>query len=245
MDERADSLHPNPWDEFATEFASFVARREQQDLERDPILMEMLPLLGDIRGKRVLDACCGEGFFSRVIASRGALVTGIDLSPRLIEIARQKDSNNTIEYRVADLSQRLPELEGNFDHIGSHLALNDVDDYREFAANLAVLVKPRGRIVIALNNPYSLVVRGHITDYFESGARGLYGGLSQLGVQARSYHRTLESYLDAFFSSGLRLIKLVDVLQDRLGREWLLPKECRFPLFMILAFEKPIEDVLA
>lgn len=60
MDERADSLHPNPWDEFATEFASFVARREQQDLERDPILMEMLPLLGDIRGKRVLDACCGS-----------------------------------------------------------------------------------------------------------------------------------------------------------------------------------------
>lgn len=141
------------------------------------------------------------------------------------------------------LASVFPNWRGNFDHIGSHLALNDVDDYQGFAANLVALVKPRGRIVIAFNNPYSLVVRGHITDYFDEGARGLYGGFSQLGIQARSYHRTLESYLDAFLSSGLRLIKLVDVLQDRLGREWLLPKECRFPLFMILAFEKPIVDV--
>lgn len=115
MDGRPDSLDdPNPWDEYATDFARFVARREQQDLERDPILMAMLPLLGDVRGKRVLDACCGEGFFSRVIASRGAHVTGMDLSPRLIEMAREKDSNNTIEYRVGDLSQRFPELEGEF-----------------------------------------------------------------------------------------------------------------------------------
>lgn len=245
MNEQAESFDTNPWDEFATEFSRFVARREEQDLDRDPILMAMLPLLGEVRGKRVLDACCGEGFLSRVLASRGALVTGIDISPRLIEVARQKDSKNTIDYRVADLSKRLPEVEGKFDHIGSHLALNDVDDYQGFAASLASLVKPAGRIVLAFNNPYSLVVRGHITDYFDSGARGLYGGLSQLGIQARSYHRTLEEYLDAFLGSGLHLVKLVDVLQDRLAREWLLPSECRFPLFMILAFEKSSEKVLS
>jgi hypothetical protein len=44
--------------------------------------------------------------------------------------------------------------------------------------------------------------------------------------------------LDAFLGAGLRLAKLADV-PDRAGLEWLLPSECRFPRFMVLAFDKP------
>ena len=44
--------------------------------------------------------------------------------------------------------------------------------------------------------------------------------------------------LDAFLDAGLRLVKLVDVM-DVSGLRWLLPRHCRFPRFMVLAFEKP------
>jgi SAM-dependent methyltransferase len=228
----------NPWDEHAAAYGRFIARREQTDLERDPILSAMLALLGDVGGREALDACCGEGFLARVLAARGARVTGIDLSPRLIEMARAKDPNGTIDYRVADLSRPLPELAGRFTVIGSHLALNDVRDHRGLASTLATLAAPGARVVLALNSPYSSVVRGHIADYYESGAIGVYGGLSQQGVKAHYYHRTLEEYLDAFLDAGFRLAKLVDVA-DRSGLEWLLPSEVRFPRFMILAFDTP------
>ncbi len=132
----------NPWEEYAVAFGEFVARREQADLARDPIIAPMLALLGDVAGREVLDACCGEGFFSRVLAARGARVTGIDLSPRLVEMARAKDPHGAIDYRVADLSRPLPELAGRFAFIGSHLALNDVRDYHGFAATLASLGGP-------------------------------------------------------------------------------------------------------
>jgi hypothetical protein len=44
------------------------------------------------------------------------------------------------------------------------LVLNDVEDYQGFAATLAQLLKPRGRAVHALNNPYAYVVRKRLAD---------------------------------------------------------------------------------
>ena len=228
----------NPWDESATAYGRFIAQREQADLERDPIVAPMLAFLGDLQGREVLDACCGEGFFSRVLAARGARVTGIDLSPRLVEMARAKDPHGSIDYRVADLSRPLPELAGRFALIGSHLALNDVRDYQGFAATLASLAAPGARLVLALNNPYSSVVRGHVTDYFASGALSIYGGMWEMGIKAHYYHRTLEDYLDAFLTARFRLAKLVDV-PDRASLSPLLPEGSRFPRFMVLAFDKP------
>ena len=153
-------------------------------------------------------------------------------------VAREKNPHGDIDYRVGDLSRPLQEFEGHFDLIGSHLALNDVYDYQGFAATLASLAKPGARVVLAFNNPYSSVVREHITDYFDSGATGMYGGLSEAGVKAHYYHRTLEEYLDAFLAAGFQLRKLADV-PDRPNFPWLPPEHYRFPRFMILAFEKP------
>ena len=45
-------------------------------------------ILGDMRGKRVLDVGCGEGSNSLMLAKLGAQVTGIDISPRSIDVAR-------------------------------------------------------------------------------------------------------------------------------------------------------------
>jgi 2-polyprenyl-3-methyl-5-hydroxy-6-metoxy-1,4-benzoquinol methylase len=233
-------MHPDPdaansWDEHAVAYAGWVARRYPADpaaAADDPLPGRVLALLGDVAGREVLDACCGEGFFSRVLAARGARVTGIDRSPRLIELARGHGPPETT-YREADLSRPLPELAGRFDAIASYLALNDVEDYRGFATTLAALAKPGARTVLALNNPYSFLVRGegHVTDYFASGARGVYGGLSaQLGVQVRYYHRTLEEYLDAFLGAGLRLSKLADVPSGRRGG---------IPSYMVLVLDKP------
>lgn len=230
--------HANPWDEYATEYTQYIARREQANLTRDAILARMLELLGGLSNRDVLDAGCGEGFLARVLAAHGAHVTGIDLSPRLIEMAREKDSHGAIDYRIADLSRPLPELAGRFERIGSHLALNDVRDHRGFAATLASLAQPGGRIVLAFNNPYSSVVREHIADYFANDALGVYRGLSEQGIKAHYYHRTLEEYLDAFLGAGLHLAKLADV-PDRPGLPWLLPAHYRFPRFMVLAFDKP------
>ncbi len=234
-------LPPNPWDAHAEAYQRFVRLREEADLAVDPFVSAMLSSLGEVTGREVLDACCGEGFFSRVLATRGARVIGVDLSPRLIEMARERQERDgagedPIDYRVGDLTRPIASLERRFSLIASHLALNDVADHRAFARVLASLADPGARLVLALNNPYSSLVRGHIKDYFENGAIGWYAGMAQRGVKAHYYHRTLEEYLDAFFAAGWRLTKLADVWP---GQNDLLPAGTSFPYGLVLAFDMP------
>jgi 2-polyprenyl-3-methyl-5-hydroxy-6-metoxy-1,4-benzoquinol methylase len=59
-------------------------------------------LLGDVRGKRILDLGCGSGETTVVLATRGARVAGLDLSPELIELAEKRliDHRVTAELRT-------------------------------------------------------------------------------------------------------------------------------------------------
>lgn len=241
--EAADDPLSNPWDAHADAYQRFVRLREQADLTVDPFVTAMLASLGEVSAREVLDACCGEGFFSRVLAGRGARVIAIDLSPRLIEMARERQARggpeqHQIDYRVGDLTVPFPQLTGRFSLISSHLALNDVRDHRGFARVLADIAAPGARLVVAFNNPYSSLVRGHIKDYFENGAVGWYAGLAQRGIKAHYYHRTLEEYLDAFFAAGWQLMKLADVWP---GQNDLLPEGTKFPYGLVLSFEMPLD----
>jgi 2-polyprenyl-3-methyl-5-hydroxy-6-metoxy-1,4-benzoquinol methylase len=230
------------YDDFASEYADMVNAREEKGIEQEPIMPLFLKILGDVSGLTTLDAGCGEGYFSRILARRGANVTGIDISARLIEIARGKDAERHITYQVADLSQPLPAHSDHFDLVVSHLVLNDVFDYRGFLGTLGSVAKSGGRLVLSMNNPYSFVVRSHITDYFDSGKQYSYRGMAEEGVKVYFYQRTLEAYMDACLAAGFQLQRLVDVPTPegtfKRRSDTLLPPGYHFPFFMILSFIK-------
>jgi SAM-dependent methyltransferase len=235
------TLQASDYDSFADALAKFTVAREERGLAGDGLLREMLDLLGDIAGLKVLDAACGDGYLARVLAARGASVTGIDIGARLIGRARQRDPDGAIDYRVADLSKGMPGEPETFDVVASFLALNDVIEYRAFIATIAGLLRPGGRMVIAFNSPYGAVIRGNIPDYFDSGATSPYRNLWSLGIKTYLQHRTLEEYLDAFIRAGLRLTKLADSRDHCFlpQPESILPDGFRFPRFLLLAFTRP------
>ena len=78
------------WDAVAETYASKVGKLG--DGGKEVLLTPtLLDLAGDVAGKRVLEAGCGEGFLSRLLAERGAAVHAIDYSQSMIEIARKKE----------------------------------------------------------------------------------------------------------------------------------------------------------
>jgi magnesium-protoporphyrin O-methyltransferase len=94
--------------------------------EMRALLLSWLP--GDLRGARILDAGCGTGAFAAAAAARGASVVGVDISPRLIALGRERLAGaagaGAIELRVGDLTD--PEL-GTFDHV---VAMDSLIHYR-------------------------------------------------------------------------------------------------------------------
>jgi 2-polyprenyl-3-methyl-5-hydroxy-6-metoxy-1,4-benzoquinol methylase len=232
------------YDDYAAEYRAYVAERERGGIDGDPlgILPRLLDLLGDVAGLRVLDAGCGDGYLARVLAARGARVTGIDISPRLIEMARRLDRADQVSYRVADLTAPLSGAAASFDAAASYLVLDDLEDYQGFATTLGAVLKPGGRLVLTLNNPYGGVIRKHVADYFDSGAVHPYRGLWAAGIKTYYHHRTLQEYFEAFGAGGLIVTRLVDIpaLASVPGPDTILPSGTRFPRFMVLALVKPL-----
>ena len=65
----------------------------------------ILSILGDVEGKHILDAGCGNGYLCRILSKRGATVTGVDVSEKTIELAKTTESEETrgIKYYVRSL----------------------------------------------------------------------------------------------------------------------------------------------
>ena len=102
----------------------------------------VLQLLNPQPGEIILDAGCGNGFYSSLITARGASVYGVDLSPAMIQGLRARG----LEGEVADLMcMKLGRL---FDKVLCSGALEFVEHPRSAISNLLEHVRPDGRLVL-------------------------------------------------------------------------------------------------
>ena len=110
-------------------------------------VLDRLPLAGD---ERVLDAGCGSGRVTELLAARlpRGRVVALDGSPSMVGAARERLAAfaDRIEYVVADLGRPLP-LEGLVDAVLSTATFHWVPDHDALFANLAAVLRPGGRLV--------------------------------------------------------------------------------------------------
>jgi len=97
----------------------------------------------------VMDLGCGVGGCSRVIAATcGCRVTGIDVTPQFIEVARELTRRcgmaDRIEFRQGDALD-LPFAEGTFDHVWCHNVTMNIQDKRKLASEVTRVLKRGGR----------------------------------------------------------------------------------------------------
>ena len=85
-------------------------------------------LLGNVRGRLVLDLACGEGYNTRILAGKGAEVTGVDFSEKMIELAEKEEKKEKlgIRYLPADASDLSQLPSSHFDIVTCFMSLQDI-----------------------------------------------------------------------------------------------------------------------
>src|SRR5437870_611752 len=105
----------------------------------------------DIRGcKRILDAGCGNGRYSRFLlrhADADAIVTGSDLSARMLARARRRLHSDRVHHAMADLT-RLPFSDKQFDAVVCGWVLEHLPDPRPGLRELARVLRPGGKLLL-------------------------------------------------------------------------------------------------
>src|SRR5689334_1068931 len=134
----------------------------------------ILGLAGDVAGRRVLHVGCGTGLLSAVLRDWGATVIGFDSSAKMLELARRRLGPDA-ELLVADLERPLPFGDGAFDDAVAGLVLHYLQDWTALLAELRRVLKPGGRLILAVDHPYAtdLMQReaGRKPDYFATYSR--------------------------------------------------------------------------
>ena len=120
-------------------------------------------VLGDLAGKRVLDAGCGDGSNAVLLAKMGAIVTGIDISSASIEAARRRAAANGVSHRACFLCSPLEHADlpaKHFDVIWGDAVLHHLIAELDFVmAQLCRYAKPGGTLLFAEPVSFSRALR--------------------------------------------------------------------------------------
>ncbi len=147
----ADSPRVNDYDSFAEAYAATNENNLVNAYYERPA---MLALAGDVAGRRILDAGCGSGPLLAALRDRGAIVTGIDKSAGMLEVARRRLGDGA-ELQVAELGGPLPFPDDAFEDVTASLVLHYLEDWGPALAELRRVLKPSGRLIVSVNHPFA------------------------------------------------------------------------------------------
>src|SRR5690348_15953605 len=171
----------------------------------DTVLETLLSLADELSGLDLCDLACGQGVVAREVAKRGAAsVCGVDLSSKLLDIAREEEGREPlgIVYVHEDAQSLSSFSHALFDGVLCNLALMDIEDLPAVAYTIQRILRPEGWLILSILHPCAPVtsaeggLQQRPQGYFEE---GLWFSQNPLSVRGRvgSYHRTVSTYLQS------------------------------------------------
>lgn len=141
---------PTQYDPFAAEYGEHAATAPYNALYDRPATLE---LIGDVKGKRVLDAGCGPGFYVAELLERGADVLGCDASPGMVDLAKERNGEPA-DLRVHAMEDRFDWVDNqSVDIVLSALVYHYVNDRMAFLGEAHRMLRPDGVLVISTHHP--------------------------------------------------------------------------------------------
>jgi 2-polyprenyl-3-methyl-5-hydroxy-6-metoxy-1,4-benzoquinol methylase len=213
---------------------------------------DLVALLPDAAGLRVLDLGCGAGQLARFLAAAGAAeVVGVDISERMLALARAQWSHPRVTYhRLAIEELAFPPA--RFDLVVSSLALHYVDDYPGLMRSIADWLAPGGHLVFSTEHPIYTACPTNAGWALNDAGQRIHWAVDRYADEGprestwfvpgvRRMHRMLETLINGVLDAGLVLERVIEPAPS--GR-WLrehpdAADERRRPMFVLLRARKP------
>jgi len=199
------------YDKLAQEYhKKRITDRDFNELLEIPITLDFL---GELKNQKILDTGCGTGILSKILSDNGAKVTGIDISEKMIDIAKDYCKGLGIKFDVGSVDD-LPYDNSSFDKIVSSLVIHYFEDADKVFKEFNRVLKKGGILVFSTNHPVNSCIDDFteyknkpamiVSDYFTR--RKFYWSSRKLGdTKIPSFHFTFEDIIDYILNNGFQI----------------------------------------
>lgn len=242
--------------EHSADWYDRILGEKGSNLYQRVVIPQGLELLNPQKNEHILDLGCGQGVFSRAMAQKGAIVTGVDLSPSLIQKAKTYPTKPPIKYFTRDAAE-ITDL-GPFDAASAILCLQNMPHLDKVCESLNTVLKPGARMLWVMNHPCFRIPRQTSWGFDESKKiqfRRLDTYSSPLSIpivmhpgkaqseSTVSFHFGLTDLFQKAFAAGFSLIGLKEGFSDKTSEPGPRAKaenraRNEFPLFISLLWQK-------
>ncbi len=197
----------------------------ERPIYSEVILPNLLMLIGEIEGEVICDLACGQGWVARELARRGAQVTGLNLAPNLLTLARGYEVQEPLGIVYVQGDAECPESlhDRQFSGCVCVMALINIADLQATFQSVRRILQPGGWFVFAIPHPCfetphaqwtTLLDPEHklgriVTGYFDE---RVWFSANPDGVRSRvaDHHRMLSTYLNQLYAAGFVLERALE-----------------------------------
>lgn len=239
---RTDSI--NHWDIVAETYSE--ENNRGRNFHSQIYLAAVNELLGCVDEKHILDAGCGDGFFSLELAQKGASVTAVDSSEAMLNIAKRKHFHDNLQYYNMDLTRKLTFEDKFFDIVVANMLLMDVPEIESLVFEIARVLKKPGTFIFSITHPCFFLSdweeSENNTKTYKRIGNYLEERVEELNFWGKTlhYHRPLSRYIEAVEKAGMYVSSFREPVPSRELIE-LYPEQeyhCRIPSFVVIMAKK-------
>ncbi len=233
---------------------------EDDNYQKQVILPNLLRVLNLKRGEKILDAACGQGFFTRELAKNGAQITGADISKELTELAAAR-SPKEIRFYATPAHKLFFARDGEFDSAVMVLAIQNIENPDEVFSEIKRVLKSGGRFVLVINHPAFRIPKRsswgfdessktqyrRVDGYLSAGKEEIimHPGKGKKSKQTFSYHRSLQDFFKLLGKNGFAVFRLEEWISHKKSGKGPRQKaedaaRKEIPLFLMLEARKVV-----
>jgi SAM-dependent methyltransferase len=210
------SIALKAYEKLAERYAALIDTKPHNAYYERPATLSLLP---SVRGKRVLDAGCGPGVYAQILVKRGAKVVGVDISPKMLRLARERVGSKA-KFHRADLAKPMRFLKrGSFDVVISTLAIPYIRNLAPLFKEFYRVLTKGGTLVFSDGHPFGDYLffkkRRKSKYYFETELVGCTWRGFGLPVYVPGYRRPLSALLNPLLEAGFKLERILEPLPTR------------------------------
>lgn len=202
-----DSVSLNSYEEMAEYYFEHVDAKPFNAYYERPATIS---LLLDVKGKKVLDAGCAAGWYTKWLLDKGANVIALDFSSNMVEMTKRRVGNAAKIIR-ADLNDPLNFIEDeSMDIVLSSLTLHYIKDWNIVMSEFNRILKKDGQLIISMHHPFMDFTAFNKENYFLTELLDDEWDINNEKLKLQFYRRPLSKIISSIIEAEFIIEKLLE-----------------------------------